>query len=168
MSTPREGVCTSWFKELHVGKVSSGSGSGSGSNALTASVEGSGTGSGGGSGGGSGDGSEVVPESALLTEPIKAQIWVKKGTFKLPASASTPLIVVGPGTGCAPFRSILQQRVLEGATENVLFFGNRNREGDYLYKDDWDAMASKGGTNATATATATANSGTTYGRCFHI
>ena len=122
MSVPRVGVCTSWFQELDAGAGAGGS-----------SAE-------GGAGAGGSGGAGVVTTGG---EPVTAQLWVTKGTFKVPEQ-SVPLVLVGPGTGCAPFRSILQQRVLDGATDNILFFGNRNRSGDYLYQDDWEAMVAKG------------------------
>ena len=121
MLVPRVGVATSWFQELNLGVGGNCGGSGGGGGGVGASSTSSSNG---------GDmlaGLNEGEQQLLLTEPIKARIWVKKGTFKLP-DATTPLIVVGPGTGCAPFRSILQQRILDGATENVMFFGNRNKD----------------------------------------
>ncbi len=61
--------------------------------------------------------------------------------FTLPQSHSTPIIMIGPGTGVAPFRAFMQER-LEG--ENWLFFGERNRETDFLYKDFWESHVSAG------------------------
>lgn len=60
---------------------------------------------------------------------------VKKGTLKLPNDSNTPLIMVGPGTGLAPFRSILQYKQIKNeytaVDRIVLFFGCRNEAGDF-------------------------------------
>ncbi|KAJ7526231.1 hypothetical protein O6H91_17G089100 [Diphasiastrum complanatum] len=67
-------------------------------------------------------------------------IWMTRGTFKQPP-ASVPLILVGPGTGCAPFRAFVEERVAIAATEPVapvlVFFGCRKQAKDFLYKDFW-------------------------------
>ena len=55
-------------------------------------------------------------------------------TFRLPKDPSTDIIMCGPGTGIAPFRAFLEQRILEGATgRNWLFFGEQHRATDFLY-----------------------------------
>jgi sulfite reductase (NADPH) flavoprotein alpha-component len=55
-------------------------------------------------------------------------------TFRLPKDKTTDIIMVGPGTGIAPFRAFLEQRVLEGATgRNWLIFGEQHRATDFLY-----------------------------------
>lgn len=43
-------------------------------------------------------------------------LWVKKGSLKFPKERDTPVIMVGPGTGVAPFRSAIQERIAEGRT----------------------------------------------------
>ncbi|KAJ7555508.1 hypothetical protein O6H91_05G042300 [Diphasiastrum complanatum] len=67
-------------------------------------------------------------------------IWMTRGTFKHPP-ASVPLILVGPGTGCAPFHAFVEERVAIAATEPVapvlFFFGCRKQAKDYLYKEFW-------------------------------
>ena len=56
--------------------------------------------------------------------------------FTLPSDGNIPIIMVGPGTGIAPFRAFLQEREFLGATgKNWLFFGERNRHSDYFYQD---------------------------------
>lgn len=58
--------------------------------------------------------------------------------FKLPEAGSTPVIMVGPGTGVAPFRAFMQHREAIGATGgNWLFFGEQHRRTDFLYQLDW-------------------------------
>ncbi|TAG09632.1 MAG: sulfite reductase subunit alpha [Verrucomicrobia bacterium] len=57
--------------------------------------------------------------------------------FRLPSDLSKPLIMVGPGTGIAPFRAFLEERKATNASgENWLFFGNPYRATDYLYEDE--------------------------------
>lgn len=67
------------------------------------------------------------------------QIYVHKSNgFTLPQDDNTPIIMIGPGTGIAPFRSFMQERWHRGARgKNWLFFGERNREFDFFYKDFW-------------------------------
>ena len=61
--------------------------------------------------------------------------------FTVPADDSIPIIMVGPGTGVAPFRAFMQERVARGATgKNWLFFGERNRKTDFFYQDDWNKL----------------------------
>jgi sulfite reductase (NADPH) flavoprotein alpha-component len=65
--------------------------------------------------------------------------------FRLPAEASRRVIMVGPGTGVAPFRGFLQEREATGATgANWLVFGHRNYQHDFLYQVEWqDWLKSK-------------------------
>jgi sulfite reductase (NADPH) flavoprotein alpha-component len=61
--------------------------------------------------------------------------------FRLPEDTTTPIIMVGPGTGIAPFRAFLQHRKAHGHTgKNWLFFGDQRRETDFLYRDDLEGM----------------------------
>lgn len=58
--------------------------------------------------------------------------------FRLPTDLQTPIIMVGPGTGVAPFRAFLAEREELGATGwNWLFFGDRNFQSDFLYQAEW-------------------------------
>lgn len=58
--------------------------------------------------------------------------------FKPPQSPDTPVIMVGPGTGVAPFRAFLQEREEQGADgRNWLFFGDRRFRSDFLYQAEW-------------------------------
>lgn len=68
--------------------------------------------------------------------------------FRLPADPATPVIMVGPGTGIAPFRAFLEERKASGATgKNWLFFGDQHEATDYLYRDELEAFLSDGTLN---------------------
>ena len=76
-------------------------------------------------------------------DKIKTYIQ-KAGHFNLPADPATPIIMVGPGTGVAPFRAFLQDRMATGATgKNWLFFGHQRRDSDFFYEDEFLDMKSK-------------------------
>ncbi len=61
--------------------------------------------------------------------------------FRLPEDTSAPVIMIGPGTGIAPFRAFLEERQVTGQTgENWLFFGEQRRALDYLYQEQFEAM----------------------------
>ncbi|WP_280540501.1 assimilatory sulfite reductase (NADPH) flavoprotein subunit [Chromohalobacter sp. 11-W] len=58
--------------------------------------------------------------------------------FKLPDDDAAPIVMIGPGTGVAPFRAFLQEREARGANgDNWLFFGDRRRRSDFLYQAEW-------------------------------
>lgn len=62
--------------------------------------------------------------------------------FRLPQAADAPIIMIGPGTGIAPFRAFLHERRALGCTgRNWLFFGERSAATDFLYRDELQAMA---------------------------
>jgi sulfite reductase (NADPH) flavoprotein alpha-component len=73
-------------------------------------------------------------------------VYVQKSPhFHPPADDATPLIMIGPGTGIAPFRAFLEEREARGATgKNWLFFGNQHEALDYLYRDQIDAWHAGG------------------------
>ncbi len=65
--------------------------------------------------------------------------------FRLPEDTTTPVIMVGPGTGVAPFRAFLEHRQAHGHTgDNWLFFGEQRQASDFLYKDEFQAMQADG------------------------
>ncbi|QFH68393.1 NADPH-dependent assimilatory sulfite reductase flavoprotein subunit [Enterobacter sp. E76] len=65
--------------------------------------------------------------------------------FRLPANPDTPVIMIGPGTGIAPFRAFMQQRAAEGAGgKNWLFFGNPHFTEDFLYQVEWQSYVKEG------------------------
>ncbi len=65
--------------------------------------------------------------------------------FSLPDLPHVPIIMIGPGTGVAPYRAFLQERKIEGSPgKNWLFFGDRNRKFDFLYRDFWEQAVAEG------------------------
>jgi sulfite reductase (NADPH) flavoprotein alpha-component len=77
-------------------------------------------------------------------QPVPVYVHSNK-SFRLPADASLPLIMVGPGTGIAPFRAFLQDREASGAKgKNWLFFGDQKSSTDFLYREELEAWNKKG------------------------
>ncbi|KLO17258.1 riboflavin synthase domain-like protein [Schizopora paradoxa] len=96
------------------------------------------------------------PRGAYQIEGIyKVPVHVRRSTFRLPTNPKTPVIMIGPGTGVAPFRGFIQERVAlarrtvekNGAEALAdwgnlwLFYGCRKSNEDFLYKDEWPEYA---------------------------
>jgi sulfite reductase (NADPH) flavoprotein alpha-component len=65
--------------------------------------------------------------------------------FTIPQDSACPIIFVGPGTGVAPFRAFLQERIaLKAPGRNWLFFGERNRNEDFYYESFWTDLEKQG------------------------
>ncbi|MES9975569.1 MAG: assimilatory sulfite reductase (NADPH) flavoprotein subunit [Candidatus Thiodiazotropha sp.] len=78
---------------------------------------------------------------------------VENPAFRLPASADSPIIMIGAGTGIAPYRAFLQEReALGSAGGSWLVFGNRHFQRDFLYQTDWLAYRKAGLLNRITTA----------------
>jgi sulfite reductase (NADPH) flavoprotein alpha-component len=82
---------------------------------------------------------------ASLPEGAWASVFVDRNTrFRLPGD-DVPIIMIGPGTGVAPFRAFIEQRIEQGATgSNWLFFGDRNFDSDFLYQLEWQRHLRQG------------------------
>jgi sulfite reductase (NADPH) flavoprotein alpha-component len=76
----------------------------------------------------------------------KIRVYVQKAQhFALPEDPAKPIIMIGPGTGLAPFRAFLQERQATKAPgRNWLFFGHQRRDYDFFYEDELVAMRSAG------------------------
>ncbi len=76
--------------------------------------------------------------------PIK--VYVQKAhAFALPADPSVPIIMIGPGTGVAPFRAFLQERgAIDAPGRNWLFFGHQHSNHDFFYEDEFKEMKASG------------------------
>lgn len=88
--------------------------------------------------------------STYLAERVDEQtrtpvfVHVAKG-FRLPEDGNTPIIMVGPGTGVAPFRAYLQERQATGARgRNWLFFGEQREKSDFLYGEEFKKFQTEG------------------------
>ncbi len=69
----------------------------------------------------------------------------KNKAFRVPSDDTAPMIMVGPGTGIAPFRGFLQERRARGATgKNWLFFGDQRRDCDYIYENELAEFTASG------------------------
>lgn len=84
---------------------------------------------------------------------FKLPVHVRRSTFKLPSSLLVPVIMIGPGTGVAPFRGFIRERVTQVLKndqkigETLLFYGCRNEDEDFLYKEEWSTYAKTLGLN---------------------
>jgi sulfite reductase (NADPH) flavoprotein alpha-component len=80
-------------------------------------------------------------------------VFVAHAHFGSPEDGSKDAIMVGPGTGIAPFRAFLEDRVAAGASgRNWLFFGDQRRATDFLYEEDWSRWRKEGRLTRISTA----------------
>nr|XP_039265010.1 NADPH-dependent diflavin oxidoreductase 1-like isoform X1 [Styela clava] len=84
---------------------------------------------------------------ATLNQGSKVPIWIKTGGISFPNASSkdsqpngTSCIMIGPGTGVAPFRSAIHERVCNEEKGNVLFFGCRNKDADFYFQEEWNSL----------------------------
>jgi len=79
--------------------------------------------------------------NTLHPPKLMIPISIRESTFKLPRDTSLPIIMIGPGTGIAPFRGFIQERMWQvkkgkKVGKTILFYGCRNRNQDYLYREE--------------------------------
>jgi sulfite reductase (NADPH) flavoprotein alpha-component len=88
--------------------------------------------------------STYLAERVGESDRVPVFVHSAKG-FRLPEDGNTPIIMVGPGTGVAPFRAFLQERKATGAAgKNWLFFGEQRRGSDFLYEEEFKAFEAEG------------------------
>ncbi|CAO1380242.1 unnamed protein product [Diamesa tonsa] len=86
-------------------------------------------------------------------EPLpRVPIFIRKSQFRLPTKPEIPVIMIGPGTGLAPFRGFIQERDLshqetKTTGETILYFGCRKRTEDYIYEEELEEYSKKGSLN---------------------
>ncbi|KAF9476913.1 riboflavin synthase domain-like protein [Pholiota conissans] len=92
-----------------------------------------------------------IPRTGVCTSYLSGlnlgdalQVGIKKGTIRLPLKLDTPIICVGPGTGIAPMRAVIEERIISGARSNILYFGCRSASKDQHYGAEWLAYAKDG------------------------
>ncbi|XP_030746879.1 NADPH--cytochrome P450 reductase isoform X1 [Sitophilus oryzae] len=90
---------------------------------------------------------EKIPkeDQAALTVPI----FIRKSQFRLPTKPQTPIIMIGPGTGVAPFRGFIQERFSskedgKQVGQTVLYFGCRKKTEDYIYQAEFEKYENNG------------------------
>jgi sulfite reductase (NADPH) flavoprotein alpha-component len=90
--------------------------------------------------------SPFLCERAPLNEPILPVFHQTSRHFSLsPESFHKPIMMIGPGTGIAPFRGFIQERISQKTShKNWLFFGERTRRHDFYYQRDWEPLISAG------------------------
>ena len=89
--------------------------------------------------------SGYLSDTAPMNEPVVPVYVQESRHFRLPAEGARDAIMVGPGTGIAPFRAFLEQRSLDGAKgRNWLFFGEQHRASDFFYEKEFTAMQKQG------------------------
>lgn len=79
----------------------------------------------------------------------KVPIYVRRSTFRLPNRPQTPVIMIGPGTGLAPFRGFIQERAWQKEQgkpvgETHLYFGCRHKDKDYIYREEMEKYVEDG------------------------
>ncbi|KAB5591608.1 hypothetical protein CTheo_4956 [Ceratobasidium theobromae] len=80
---------------------------------------------------------------ADLQPGTKLRVGLKRGTMHLPKNPKRPIVLVGPGTGVAPMRAMIEERIARGMTNNALYFGCRSASADYHFRLEWEAYQDK-------------------------
>ena len=80
----------------------------------------------------------------------KVLVWLRRGCLTMPSDPEAPLVMIGPGTGVAPFRSFVQTRQCMRSAQGLafggatLYFGCRHRQEDFLYAEEWQEHLARG------------------------
>ncbi|KAI9011284.1 hypothetical protein BC832DRAFT_550270 [Gaertneriomyces semiglobifer] len=114
----KQGLATSWLQRLHETR--------SEGNAMT---------------------NGFATEEAIPLPRLHLPLYIRTSSFKLPRNPRAPVIMVGPGTGVAPFRAFVRERFITASTSpqvrvgpTWLFYGCRHPDKDFLYKEEFEAM----------------------------
>ena len=96
-------------------------------------------------GGSDGEGDAEAPAPSYPRVPV----YVRRSQFRLPNRPATPVIMIGPGTGLAPFRGFIQERAWQKSQgkpvgPTLLYFGCRNKSKDYIYQEELEAWEEDG------------------------
>jgi sulfite reductase alpha subunit-like flavoprotein len=88
---------------------------------------------------------------ASLGAGAAVPVWAERGALRMPSDPAVPLILIGPGTGVAPFRAFLQDRLAAARAGGapppapcVLVFGCRSAAADFYCREEWEAMRAAG------------------------
>ncbi|KAJ4201311.1 NADPH-cytochrome P450 reductase [Fusarium falciforme] len=86
----------------------------------------------------------LLPPKAEGDGPPSLPVFVRTSSFRLPEDLSVPVLMIGPGTGVAPFRGFIRERVEQKRQGQeigtlTLFYGCRRADEDFLYKEEWSA-----------------------------
>lgn len=93
---------------------------------------------------------------AQLKPGQNLSVGFTSGSMRLPEDLARPIILIGPGTGIAPFRAFIQERLAiagcrknehetsNDTTKNLVFFGCRSRKSDYYFKEEWELLDKAG------------------------
>ncbi|OAM87605.1 sulfite reductase subunit alpha [Termitidicoccus mucosus] len=85
----------------------------------------------------------LADRTELRETPVP--VFISSSHFGPPANPAADAIMVGPGTGIAPFRAFVQDRAADGAPgRNWLFFGDRHKAADFLYEEEWENHLANG------------------------
>ena len=154
---PRFGVCSTYLASLTPhpsGAVKAEGGGPAATEDGMAATEG---------GGMAAEGGGMAVEGGGAAAGARVAVWLRASELRLPASDAAPILMVGPGTGVAPFRAFVQERAARrmrhaggggdgGVGDTVLYFGCQGQQKDFLYWREWEEHLASGALQAFHTA----------------